>query len=106
MDADVELIERIYDRFNARDIDAVLASLADDVVWANGIDGGHIHGRGAVREYWTRQWATIQPRVDPLKVARRGDGAAAVEVHQVVRDLEGELLLDETSATSSGLRAA
>ena len=57
MDDDVKLLERIYDRFNARDIDGVLAALTDDVAWANGMDGGHVHGREAVREYWTRQWA-------------------------------------------------
>ena len=34
----------------------MLAVLADDVAWANGMDGGHVHGREAVREYWTRQW--------------------------------------------------
>jgi ketosteroid isomerase-like protein len=51
MDGDVELLNRIYDRFNARDIVGVLAALADDVAWANGMDGGHVHGREAVREY-------------------------------------------------------
>jgi nuclear transport factor 2 (NTF2) superfamily protein len=57
MDDDVKLLERLYDRFNARDIDSVLTALADDVAWANGMDGGHVHGREAVRAYWTRQWA-------------------------------------------------
>ena len=57
---------------------------------ANGMDGGHVHGREAVRAYWTKQWAAIAPRVDPLHVAQRDDGATAVEVHQIVRDLEGE----------------
>jgi ketosteroid isomerase-like protein len=45
---DVEMIKRIYASFNARDIDAVLAVLSDDVAWANGMDGGHINGREAV----------------------------------------------------------
>lgn len=31
MDGDVDVLRRIYDRFNARDIDGVLAVLADDV---------------------------------------------------------------------------
>jgi ketosteroid isomerase-like protein len=39
MDDDVEILTRIYDRFNARDMDAVLTVLADDVAWANGMDG-------------------------------------------------------------------
>ena len=37
----------------------MLAVLADDVVWANGMDGGHVHGREAVREYWIRQWVMV-----------------------------------------------
>ncbi|MBV8962605.1 MAG: nuclear transport factor 2 family protein, partial [Hyphomicrobiales bacterium] len=45
MDHDISLLERIYDRFNARDMDGVLSVLADDVAWANAMDGGHIHGR-------------------------------------------------------------
>ena len=59
-------LERIYDRFNARDIDGVLTALTDDVAWANGMDGGHVHGREAVRAYWTRQWAMVSPHVEPV----------------------------------------
>ena len=95
MNGNVELLKHIYNRFNARDIDAVLAVLADDVAWANGMDGGHVHGREAIREYWTKQWAAIQPRVDPLRITNRSDGTIAVDVRQVVHDLEGKLLLDE-----------
>lgn len=91
-----DLVQRLYDRFNARDIDGVLASVADDVAWANGMEGGHAHGREAVREYWTRQWAAIDPRVDPVSIRGAADGSTLVEVHQVVRDLAGKLLLDET----------
>jgi ketosteroid isomerase-like protein len=40
-----DLVRRSYDRFNARDIDGVLSALAEDVAWANGMDGGHVHGR-------------------------------------------------------------
>ena len=50
MDSDVQMLKRIYDRFNARDIDGVLEVLADDVAWANGMDGGHVHGHEAVRD--------------------------------------------------------
>ena len=90
------LVRRLYEGFNQRDIPAVLSLLAEDVDWANGMDGGHVRGREAVRAYWTKQWAAIAPQVDPMRVAERDDGVIAVEVHQVVRDLEGKLLLDET----------
>jgi ketosteroid isomerase-like protein len=90
------LVRQLYEGFNRRDIPAVLTLLAENVAWANGMDGGHAHGREAVRAYWTTQWAAIAPRVDPMHVTQRDDGATAVEVHQVVRDLEGKVLLDET----------
>jgi len=90
------LVRRLYEGFNQRDIPAVLTLLAENVEWANGMDGGHVRGREAVRAYWTKQWAAIAPQVDPIRVTQRDDGAATVEVHQVVRDLEGKVLLDET----------
>ncbi len=96
MDGNVELLKHIYDRFNARDIDGVLAVLADDVVWANGMDGGHVHGREAVREYWTRQWSMVSPHVEPMSFHRTADGTIIAEVRQIVRDLEGKPLQGQT----------
>jgi ketosteroid isomerase-like protein len=96
MDDEMDLLKRIYDRFNVRDIDGVLAVLADDVAWANGMDGGHVHGHDAVREYWTRQWAVIDPHVEPVNFQRAADGAIVVEVRQSIRDLEGKPLQGQT----------
>jgi ketosteroid isomerase-like protein len=95
MDDDIKILRQIYERFNERDIDAVLASLAEDVVWANGMDGGHVHGREAVREYWTRQWSMIDPHVDPFDFHRTADGAIIADVRQSVRDLQGQPLQRE-----------
>ncbi len=89
-----ELLKRLYDRFNARDMESALAAMHDDVVWANGMEGGHVHGRDAVRSYWTRQWAIVDPRVDPVSFSSGADGEIIVEVHQVVRDVDGNLLAD------------
>src|SRR5271168_2771252 len=93
---DVEILTSIYDRFNARDMDAVLTVLTDDVAWANGMDGGHVHGREAVRAYWTRQWAMVSPHVEPVGFRRTTDGAIIAEVRQSVRDLEGKPLQGQT----------
>ena len=89
MDGDIDVLKRMYDRFNARDIDGVLAALAHDVAWANGMDGGHVHGREAIREYWTGQWAIVSPHVEPLSFDKAADGSVVVTVQQSVRDLEG-----------------
>src|SRR2546430_1320066 len=58
----------IYRAFNAREIDWLLAQMTADVDWPNAWEGGRAVGRGAVREYWTRQWASIDPRVEPERV--------------------------------------
>jgi SnoaL-like domain len=65
MSDDVELLRRVYALFNSRDIESVLAAMHPDVVWANGMEGGHVHGRDEVRSYWKRQWAMIDPHVEP-----------------------------------------
>lgn len=93
---DIQMIKRIYDSFNARDIDGVLTVLADDVAWANGMDGGHVHGREAVRDYWTRQWAVVSPHVEPVAFEEKEDGALAVEVIQSVFYLNGQPLKGQT----------
>jgi hypothetical protein len=96
MDNDIEVLKRMYDCFNARDIDGVLSALTDDVAWANGMDGGHVHGREGVREYWRRQWAIVSPHVEPVSFERAPDGSIVVEVRQSVRDLQGTPLQDQT----------
>ena len=92
MNNDIDLLKRLYRGFNARDIDGVLAELADDVAWANGMDGGHEHGREAVRAYWTRQWSMISPHVEPVAFERGKDGTITARVAQSIRDLEGKPL--------------
>ena len=48
MASEVELLKRIYTLFNARDMEAVLAAMREDVAWANGLEGGHVHGRDGI----------------------------------------------------------
>jgi hypothetical protein len=69
-----ELLQAAYRDFNARKLDDVLALLHPDVEWANGMEGGHVSGRESVRAYWTRQWAILDPRVEPIAIEpkRRG----------------------------------
>ena len=96
MDADIKILERLYERFNARDIDGVLVALAEDVAWANAMEGGHEHGHDAVRAYWTRQWAIVSPHVDPVSFEPAADGAVVARVIQTIRDLDGNPLEGQT----------
>ena len=91
----VKLLQRLYERFNARDIEAVLAALHDDVQWANGWQGGYVTGHDGVRHYWTRQWESIDPHVEPVGFSTGPGGEIVAEVHQIVRDRNGGLLADK-----------
>jgi nuclear transport factor 2 (NTF2) superfamily protein len=91
---DHELLTKVYSAFNARDIDTVLDAMSADVDWPNGWEGGRIYGREGVRDYWTRQWAAINPIVEPAGFDTDEAGRTVVKVHQVVRDLEGNVIVD------------
>jgi SnoaL-like domain len=90
----VEFLKRVYGWFNAREMETVLGAMDEDVMWANGMEGGHVHGRDGVRSYWTRQWAMVDPHVEPIGFSTDPEGRVVVEVHQVVHDLAGNLLVD------------
>lgn len=93
--SEIELLRAAYTAFNARDIDAALATMTADVAWPRAFKGGFVEGPEAVRAYWTEQWSEINPHVEPVAFHREEDGRILVEVHQVVRDLTGALLADE-----------
>ena len=94
MSGEEQFVRQLYDRFNARDMEALLAAMHVDVLWANGMEGGHVQGHEGVRAYWTRQWGMIDPHVEPVGFSRGSEGEVVVEVHQLVRDLSGNVVLD------------
>ena len=91
-----ELLHRGYTAFNARDIDTLLSMMHPEVEWANGMEGGYVHGHDGVRSYWTHQWSLIDPFVEPQAFMTEPDGRAVVEVHQRVLDKDGNTLLEGT----------
>jgi ketosteroid isomerase-like protein len=91
---DCELLMAAYAFFNERDLESALTTMHEDVDWPNGMEGGRVHGHGGVREYWTRQWGTIDPHVEPVGFESEADGRVAVTVHQTVRELNGQMLAD------------
>lgn len=84
----------------ARNIDGVLVALAEDVAWANGMDGGHVYGHKGLRDYWTRQWSMVSPHVEPVEFQQTADGSITVEVIQSVFDLNG--IVHQIEATEQG----
>ena len=88
------LLRAAYERFNARDIDGALVLMHRDVDWPNGMEGGREHGHDAVRAYWTRQFEVIDSHVEPVGFSEDDEGRVVVDVHQVVRDTDGNLISD------------
>ena len=86
------LIEAAYAAFNARDIDAALALMTNEVRWPKASEGGSVVGKDEIRAYWTRQWSEFDPRVTPVEIS--GEDTVRVKVHQVVKTLGGAVIAD------------
>ena len=89
-------IRDLYEAFNRRDSSYVTDRMSPNVTWPRAFKGGVVHGPDAVRAYWDDQWREIDPHVEPVDIERLADGRYDVEVHQVVRDLNGAVIADVT----------
>ena len=84
------VIEKAYAAFNERNIDDALSN----VQWSKAWEGGYISGHDEIKQYWTRQWTEINPRVEPVGFTERNNGSLEVKVYQNVKDLQGNLMFD------------
>jgi hypothetical protein len=96
MSSNQQFLQNLYDAFNKREIETIISLMRPDVKWANGLEGGFVYGRDAVREYWTNQFKDIQPELETLKFETDEKNRNVVTVHQIIRDLQGNLLVDAT----------
>jgi ketosteroid isomerase-like protein len=90
-------LRRAYDAFNERDVDAAVALMHPRVNWPNAWEGGRVHGRAALRDYWERQFAEIASSVEPDRFTDELDGSVTVQVRQVVRDARTHELISDTN---------
>lgn len=88
------MIKKAYEYFNNRDIDGVLSLMQPGVKWPNGWKGGYVNGHEAVKAYWQRQWKELDPKVTPVSINEKDDNKLEVEVHQLVKDLQGNVIAD------------
>lgn len=89
-----DIIRKAYAAFNDRNIDTALSTMQTDVLWSKAWEGGYISGHDEIRQYWTRQWKEINPNVQPTGFTERQNGTLQVNVHQKVKDLEGNSIFD------------
>lgn len=91
---EIDILRTAYAAFNARDISAALEVMTPDVAWPRAFKGGMVRGHEEVSAYWSEQWSEISPRVEPVKFELLESGRYSVDVHQVVRNLEGDVISD------------
>ena len=91
-----DLIKKAYAAFNKRDINAALSTMHQDVQWPKAFEGGYASGHNEIREYWTRQWTEINPNVEPIGFKERQNETLEITVHQIVKDLQDNLMFDGT----------
>jgi hypothetical protein len=96
MSSNQQFLQNLYDAFNKREIETIISVMHPDVKWANGLEGGFVYGRDAVREYWTNQLKMIQPQLETLKFETDENNRNVVTVHQIIKDLQGNVLADAT----------
>ena len=89
-----DIIIEVYLSFNNRNLDAELSFMHKDVLWPNVWEGGYVKGHEEFRDYWSRQWKSISPKVEPVAIKAKGKNKYEVVVHQIVKDLTGKLLSD------------
>lgn len=88
------VIKKAYTAFNSRDINSALSTFHLDVEWPKAFEGGYVKGHDEIRTYWTRQWTEINPTVEPTRIIERSNGTFEVTVHQIVKDLQDNLMFD------------
>ena len=87
-----ELLQYVYNSFNARDIDAALEVIHPQADWANALEGGLVQGHSGIREYWSRQWSYMDPHVKPVNFETDEEGKFVVDANQIIRDLKGNIV--------------
>lgn len=96
MNSNQQILQDIYEAFNKRELEAIFSRMHPDVKWANGMEGGFVQGRDAVRAYWDGLFKEIQPRLEPLTYEKDEAGRDVVTVRQTVKNLQGDTLAEMT----------
>jgi nuclear transport factor 2 (NTF2) superfamily protein len=96
MSPNQQFLQNLYEAFNNRELETIILAMHPDVKWANGLEGGFVYGRDAVREYWTNQYKVIQVQLETLKFETDENNRDVVTTHQIVRDLQGNMLANVT----------
>ena len=94
MSAASELITRLHDALNRRDLDAVMALIHPQARFRDYMDGGEVEGHVAIRGFYQRMFDTIAPDLDLIALKTLPDGRIRADIQSSVRDRSGHLWSD------------
>jgi|tagenome__1003787_1003787.scaffolds.fasta_scaffold20177443_2 ketosteroid isomerase-like protein len=104
MDTNLSTVQRIYEAFGRGDVPAILAELADDVVWETWLGSAQEagvpwlvrrEGRDEVAGFFAALEATDLHRLEPLNFLAGGDQVAAVFALDLTVKATGARFQDE-----------
>ena len=96
IDVRTDTLRRAYRFFNDRAIDDLFVLMTEDVRWPDVAHGSVLHGKDAIRRYWTSQFEMADPQVLPTDIFTAGTDLVAV-VDQRILDHQGQLLAPATT---------
>jgi len=91
-----DTIHRGLEAFNARDFDAAISLLAEDVVWASFLSrtqGEYLHGREEVRTAWESQVDVLDLRAEALEYIPVGDDKVVVPMRMIGQGRGSEMTI-------------
>ena len=68
--------------------------MTEDVNWPRASEDGRARGKEEIRACWTRQWGEFDGHVEPVEITEEEGGRIRVKVHQLVKNLQGDVLWD------------
>jgi ketosteroid isomerase-like protein len=79
----------LYKAFNDRDVGTLMDAMHPDVDWPNFLEGGRVRGRDALRQYWSEQFAMVQPEASPIEMLEVSGDRIVVRLHYLIKAMEG-----------------
>ena len=87
-------VGKAYQYFNNKAVDSILSLMHPNVSWPESWEGGYIQGHNDLKDYWAKQWAELHINVKPLTLKENSKGQVEATVHQIVKDLQGNITSD------------
>lgn len=91
------LLSDLYEAYNRKDIEAVVAALHPEIDWPALFSEARIQGAEAVRQLFTEPFKVMNPEITPIDIRTDLHGRIRVRVSYVVRTLDGIVFTEETN---------